>query len=59
VQDLLGQGVYVADTPRAFRDLVRQALRDGLPGCPPEVRERVSPARMAGTLAPLLDALTA
>ena len=59
VQDLLGRGVYVADTPRAFHGLVRQALREGLPGCPPEVRGRVSPGRMADVLAPLLDALVA
>jgi len=42
VQGALGKGVYVADTPRAFRRLVRQALRDGLPGCAPEVRAQVS-----------------
>ncbi len=53
VRDALGQGVYVADTPRAFQDLVRRALREGLPGCMPGMRNRVSPARMAETLAPL------
>ena len=57
VADALGRGVHVADTPRAFRDLVRQALRGELAGCPPEMRERVSPGRMAETLAPLLAGL--
>ena len=57
LQDVLGQGVYVADTPRAFRDLLRRALREGLPGCSAEVRGRVSLGRMAETLAPLYAGL--
>lgn len=53
VTDALDAGVYVADTPRRFRELTRQALRGGLPGCPLSVRERVSHARMARELAQL------
>ena len=53
VHDLLDRGVYVADQPREFRDLVRRALREGLPACPDEVRDRVSLSRMTETLAPL------
>jgi glycosyltransferase involved in cell wall biosynthesis len=57
VEDALGRGVYVADSPYAFRDLVRRALREGLPGCVAEVRSRVSLERMAATLAPLYAGL--
>ena len=57
VQDALGQGVYVADTPQAFRGLVRQAMREGLPGCAPEVRRRLGFDRMADTLRPLYEGL--
>ncbi len=57
VGDLLGNGVYVADTPRDFRDLIRRALREGLAPCPPEAGDRVSPARMVETLASLYAGL--
>ena len=57
VADALGRGVYVAETPRAFRDLLRQGLRGGLMTGDPALRERVSPRRMASTLAPLLAGL--
>jgi glycosyltransferase involved in cell wall biosynthesis len=57
IQDVLGRGVFVADTPDAFRNLVRRALREGLPSCPAEVRSRVSLQRMAETIAPLYDRL--
>jgi hypothetical protein len=57
IQDVLNQGVYVADTPRDFRALMRRALREGLPACPPEIRARVSLARMAETLTPLYAGL--
>jgi hypothetical protein len=57
IRDVLDQGVYVADTPRTFRALVRCALREGLPACPPEIRSRVGLARMAETLAPLYAGL--
>jgi len=53
VGDALGRGVYVADTASAFRGFVRRAMREGLPACPPAVRDRVSIAHMAETLAPL------
>lgn len=57
VQDMLGQGVYVADTPRAFRSFIRQALGDGLVGCPIEMIKRVSPARLSDTLSGLYHAI--
>ena len=57
IHDVLGLGLYVADTPRDFRDLVRRALREGLAACPPEVRDRVALARMTETLAPLYAGL--
>ncbi len=57
IGDALGQGVYVADTPSAFRGFVRRALREGLRACPSAVRDRVSLARMAETLAPLYAGL--
>ena len=59
VQDVLGRGVYVADTPLAFRDLIRQALREGLIGCSAEVKQRVSLARLANTLSIQYHALIA
>jgi glycosyltransferase involved in cell wall biosynthesis len=59
VQDVLGRGVYVADSPREFRSLIRQALREGLAGCPPEIRERVSPRRLSDTLSTLFAAAIA
>lgn len=57
VQDALGQGVYVAETPQAFRSLVRRAMREGLPGCAPEIRRRLGFDRMADTLRPLYEGL--
>jgi Glycosyl transferase 4-like domain len=57
LHDLLDRGVYVADTPRDFHNLMRRASRDGLPACPPEVRDRVNPARMTERLAPLFAGL--
>jgi len=59
LQDVLGRGVYVADTPEAFRGLVRQALRGGLAACPPEMKQRLSPQRLSDNLARLYDCLLA
>jgi hypothetical protein len=59
VQDVLGRGVYIADTLRAFRRLIRQALGEGLVGCSSEVKQRVSPARLSATLSTLYTAAVA
>ncbi|WP_436206142.1 glycosyltransferase [Caballeronia sp. LjRoot31] len=50
VQDALGCGVYVADTPDEYRALVRQALREGLQGCSGAVRSKLSLKQMVATL---------
>jgi hypothetical protein len=57
VRDAVGHGIYIADTPDAFRRLTQAALRDGLQGCAPEVRARVSPARMSATMQAHLESL--
>lgn len=50
VHDAIGCGIYVADTPREFRGLIRQAMAGQAPGCPDEVRQRVSPRRLSHIL---------
>jgi hypothetical protein len=57
LHDVLDRGVYVADPPTQSRDLTRRAPRDGLARCAPEVRDRLSLARMTETLAPLYAGL--
>lgn len=57
VRDAVGSGIYLADTPDEFRRLTQAALRDGLKGCAPEVRARVSPARMSATMKAHLESL--
>jgi glycosyltransferase involved in cell wall biosynthesis len=47
----LGDGVYVADGPKEFRRLMREAFRTGLPGCSPEIRGRLSLEAMSRTWA--------
>ncbi|MDX5929546.1 glycosyltransferase [Acidiphilium acidophilum] len=42
VRDALNRGVYIADEPATFRRLVREALRNGLPGCASSVRAELS-----------------
>ncbi len=50
VEDVLNQGVYVADTPTDFRALIRRAFREGLTGCPPAARARLSLDRLSMTV---------
>jgi glycosyltransferase involved in cell wall biosynthesis len=57
VRDAVGNGIYLADAPDEFRRLAQAALRDGLQGCAPEVRARVSPARMSATMKLHLEGL--
>ncbi|MFC7396309.1 glycosyltransferase [Chelatococcus sp. GCM10030263] len=47
----LGEGVYVADSPKEFRRLMREAFRTGLRGCSPEIRGRLSLEAMSKTWA--------
>jgi len=51
VKSALNRGIYVADTPKTFRRLMLNALREGLPGCSPEVRAQVGLEAMARTWA--------
>jgi glycosyltransferase involved in cell wall biosynthesis len=42
VETALGDGIYVADEPKTFRRLMREAFRSDLPGCSPAIRRRLS-----------------
>jgi hypothetical protein len=57
VRDAIGNGIYLADTPDEFRRLTQAALREGLKGCAPEVRARVSPSHMSATMRAHLESL--
>jgi hypothetical protein len=50
VREALGSGIYVTDTPREFRQLIRQALLGELVGCPIDVRRRLSPRLLSARL---------
>lgn len=49
VADALDRGVFLAESSADFRRLVCEALRNGLPGCGPEIRARLSLTAMAQT----------
>jgi glycosyltransferase involved in cell wall biosynthesis len=53
----VGQGIYIADTPREFQALVLRALREGLPGCPEQARAEFQQRRLSHSLAALLAGL--
>ncbi|MFC0410749.1 glycosyltransferase [Roseomonas elaeocarpi] len=57
VAEAIDDGIYVADTPRDYRALVRRALREGLPGCSPAVRARLGLGHMAGIMVGALATL--
>lgn len=57
VKPALGNGVYLADSTKAFRHLTREAFRDGLPGCAEAVRAQLSLEAMSRTWASNVGAL--
>ena len=57
VERAAGRGIYIADTPEEFRDWIRRALREKLPGCTIDVRSMLSIDAMAHTWSTHLDRL--